>query len=210
MRLSWPETWPIGAQRPRPHAEPRRQGRRHVMQRRAAVAANFLLRALHAQPVPARRTSRTQTLHSPTRQILHGSPRFDSGAGGAAKPNCPRSQRANAGKDGGIVSARGLVCQGKLILLVVVQFQIGRDSNLGRFLGSLRTWAMRSGPVAVVPARQILLLHCAAGGLAAHRDRALGVRWLGGRGLGVGRFCVGSVGRRGGRRCRAGLGLQFR
>ena len=101
-QLPRPEPRSICAQRPRSHPESRRQRWRHVMQRRAAVAANFLLRALHAQPLPTRRTLRTQTLHRPTRQILHRSPRFDSGHHAAANPNCPRRCGRNPEKMAGL------------------------------------------------------------------------------------------------------------
>jgi hypothetical protein len=63
--------WPTAAQRTRPHPEARSQGRRYVVKRSAAIAATILRRAFHAQPVATRRTTRIQTLHGPTGQILH-------------------------------------------------------------------------------------------------------------------------------------------
>jgi hypothetical protein len=45
------------------------------VKRRAAVAANLLRRILHAEPVSARGTFRSQTLHRPAGQILHLLPR---------------------------------------------------------------------------------------------------------------------------------------
>jgi hypothetical protein len=88
--LSRPEAGPVRAQRTRPHPESWRQRRRHTVEWRPAIAANFLLGALDAQPVPARGTSGTQTLHRRTRQILHRPPRFVSGPSAAAYPKCPR------------------------------------------------------------------------------------------------------------------------
>ena len=100
------------------------------MQRRAAIAANFLLRALDAQPMPARGTSRTQTLHRRTRQILHRSPRFVSGPSAAANPKCPRRD-ARIPERMRDCERGGLVCQEKSILLVVVQFRNGKKFILG-------------------------------------------------------------------------------
>jgi len=97
------------------------------MQGRATIAANFLLRALDAQPMPARGTSRTQTLHRRTRQILHRSPRFVSRASTAAKPKCPRRD-ARIPERMRDCEREGLVCQAKSILLVVVQFRNGKSS----------------------------------------------------------------------------------
>jgi hypothetical protein len=71
LNLARASDWPTAAQRTRPHSEARRQGRRHVMKRPAAIAATILRLACHAQPVAARRTTRIQTLHRPTGQILH-------------------------------------------------------------------------------------------------------------------------------------------
>ena len=61
----------ITCQRAWPHSETRRERRRHIMERSAAIAADFLWRAQHAQPVAARGTFRGQTLHRPAGQILH-------------------------------------------------------------------------------------------------------------------------------------------
>src|SRR5277367_1668389 len=97
------------------------------MERRAAIAANFLLGALDAQPVPARGTSGTQTLHRRTRQILHRPPRFVSGPSAAANPKCPVATREFR-KGYRDCERGGLVCQGKLLLLVVVQFRNGKSS----------------------------------------------------------------------------------
>ena len=73
----------------RPHSESRRERRRHVVKRSAAIAADFLWRILHAQPVSARGTFRSQTLHRPSGQILHPVPRSpstDGWNGNAPKP----------------------------------------------------------------------------------------------------------------------------
>ena len=52
-------------------SEARPERRRHVVKRRAAVAAYILWRALHAQPVTPRGALRIQTLYRPTGKILH-------------------------------------------------------------------------------------------------------------------------------------------
>jgi hypothetical protein len=61
----------IARERPGPHPEARPERRRHVVKRRAAVAAYILWRALHAQPVTPRGALRIQTLYRPTGKILH-------------------------------------------------------------------------------------------------------------------------------------------
>jgi len=61
----------IARQRTRAHAKARRERWRHVVERGAAIAANLLRRILHAEPVAARGTFRSQTLHRPSGQILH-------------------------------------------------------------------------------------------------------------------------------------------
>jgi hypothetical protein len=103
------------------------------VQGRAAIAANFLLRALHAQPVPSRRTSRTQTLHRPTRQILHRPLRFVSGPRAAANSIAPVAAREFR-KRCRDCERGSLVCQGNSIQLVVVQFQSGSGSMWRRSL----------------------------------------------------------------------------
>jgi len=76
---------PVARQSARPHPKARRKRRRHVVKRSAAVAAALLRLALDAQPMPARRTLRIQTLNRPTRQILHQLPRKSQPGGGG---NC--------------------------------------------------------------------------------------------------------------------------
>jgi len=61
----------IARQGARAHAKTRRERRRHVVERRAAVAAHLLWRVLDAEPVAARGTLGSQTLHRPSGQILH-------------------------------------------------------------------------------------------------------------------------------------------
>ena len=68
----------IARERPRTHPEARPERRRHAVQRRAAVAADFQRRRLHPQPVTARGTFRIQALHGPAGQVLHpDSPRMN-------------------------------------------------------------------------------------------------------------------------------------
>lgn len=76
---------------PRPHSEARRERRRHVVKSRATVAAGFLCRRVHAQPVSARGAFRVQALHGPARQILHAVASQRAWAEGGAEN---RSRRA--------------------------------------------------------------------------------------------------------------------
>ncbi len=88
--------WPTAAQRTRPHPEARRKRRRYVVKRSAAIAATILRRAFHAQPVAARRTTRIQTLHGPTGQILHSFASQTHGPGDGRKSDAaeaPRQQK---------------------------------------------------------------------------------------------------------------------
>ena len=74
----------------------------------AAIAADFLWSTQHAEPMPARGTFRSQTLHRPAGQILHpyflavtaGQPKANESAGKQVEPTTPR-------QTGGIVR-RGL------------------------------------------------------------------------------------------------------
>ena len=61
----------VTTQRARTHPQARGQRRRYVVQRRAAVAANFHSGRARAQPVASRRAFRIDALHSPTGQVLH-------------------------------------------------------------------------------------------------------------------------------------------
>jgi hypothetical protein len=85
LKLARATDRPTAAQRARPHPEARRQGRRHIVKRSAAIAATILRRAFHAQPVAARRTTRIQTLHGPTGQILHSFASQTHGSGDGRK-----------------------------------------------------------------------------------------------------------------------------
>jgi hypothetical protein len=91
LNLARASDWPTARQRTRPHPEARRQGRRYVVKGSAAIAAMILRRALHAQPVAARRTTRIQTLHRPTGQILHSFASQNHGPGDGRKSECRRS-----------------------------------------------------------------------------------------------------------------------
>jgi hypothetical protein len=96
LNLARATDWPTAAQRTRPHSEARRQGRRYVVKRSAAIAATILRRACHAQPVAARRTTRIQTLHRPTGQILHSFASQTHGSGGGRESDAaeaPRQQK---------------------------------------------------------------------------------------------------------------------
>lgn len=66
--------WTVTAQRAGTHPQARRERRRNIMKRRAAVAAELPIGGAHAQPVAARRALRIDALHSPTWQILHAFP----------------------------------------------------------------------------------------------------------------------------------------
>src|SRR5579863_3380357 len=61
----------ITCHRSRARPEPRRERRRHVVQRRSAMAAMFQRRVLHSEPAAPRGTERIQTLHRATGQMLH-------------------------------------------------------------------------------------------------------------------------------------------
>jgi hypothetical protein len=98
VNLARPSDWAMARQRTRPHPEPRRKWRRHVVKRSATIAAMILRRALDAQPVATRRTIRIQTLHRPTGQILHS---FASQTHGPRRrreeqlpPRAPRTAKA--------------------------------------------------------------------------------------------------------------------
>jgi len=121
LNLARASDWPTTGQRTRPHPEARRQRRRYVVKRSAAVAAMILRRALHAQPVAARRTTRIQTLHRPTGQILHSFASQNHGPGDGRKSECRRSApTAKTPRTGGDCAPEALVSQGKSIQLVVV------------------------------------------------------------------------------------------
>jgi hypothetical protein len=107
----------IARQRSRPHAKSRRERRRHVVKRGAAIAADFLRRVLHAKPVAARGTFRSQTLHRPTGQILH--PVASQSAEFLEVENAP-SNRPDCAPE-------SLVCQAKKLLLVGVSLRSGRN-----------------------------------------------------------------------------------
>ena len=113
--------WAMARQRTRPHPEARRQWRRHVVKWSAAIAATILRRAFHAQPVAARRTTRIQTLHRPTGQILHSfasqNPRPRRRREERLPPRRPVLQKRQNWRD--CAPAR-LVSQGESIQLVVV------------------------------------------------------------------------------------------
>jgi len=99
--------WPTTRQRTRPHSEARRQRRRYVVKRSAAVAATILRRAFHAQPMAARRTIRIQTLHRPTGQILHSFASQNPRPRRRKEKRCRRSApTAKAPRTGGIVRRR--------------------------------------------------------------------------------------------------------
>jgi hypothetical protein len=96
LNLARASDGPTAAQRTRPHPEARRQGRRHIVKGSAAIAATILRRAFHAQPVAARRTTRIQTLHGPTGQILHSFASQTHGPGGgrgSEAAEAPRLQK---------------------------------------------------------------------------------------------------------------------
>jgi hypothetical protein len=65
---------PVAAERPWAQPQARPQWRRHVVQRRAAIAARIRPRGIDPQPVAASQTIRIDTLHGPTRKVLHGAP----------------------------------------------------------------------------------------------------------------------------------------
>jgi hypothetical protein len=76
---------PVAAERARTHPQARAQRRRHVVKRRATVAAEFHSGGAGAQPVTSGHAFRIDALNSPARQILHafppcGSTRNPSGA----------------------------------------------------------------------------------------------------------------------------------
>jgi len=124
LNLARASDWPTARQRTRPHPEARRQGRRYVVKGSAAIAAMILRRALHAQPVAARRTTRIQTLHRPTGQILHSfasqNPRSRRRKGERLPPKRPDLQKRQSWRD---CALGALVSQGESIQLVVVLLQ---------------------------------------------------------------------------------------
>ena len=93
LNLARATDWPTAAQRTRPHPEARRQGRRHIVKSPAAIAATILRRAFHAQPMASRRTTRIQTLHRPTGQILHSFASQTHGSGGGRKSDTAEAPR---------------------------------------------------------------------------------------------------------------------
>jgi hypothetical protein len=99
LNLARASDWPTTGQRTRPHPEARRQGRRYVVKGSAAVAAMILRRALHAQPVAARRTTRIQTLHRPTGQILHSFASQNHGPGDGRKSDAAEAPRLQNAKN---------------------------------------------------------------------------------------------------------------
>jgi hypothetical protein len=112
----------VRRQRPRPHAESRRERWRHVVERGAAIAASFLLRVLHAEPVAAGGTFGSQTLHRPAGQILHpGASQSSVGPNRGTGNKRPQNQRDCAPGD--------LVCQENSIQLVGVAFPAGVDAD---------------------------------------------------------------------------------
>jgi hypothetical protein len=74
-RLTWPARqatrWAVAAERPGTHPQARAQRRRHVVKRRAAVAAELRSGGAGTQPVAAGLTFRIDALNGPARQILH-------------------------------------------------------------------------------------------------------------------------------------------
>ena len=98
--------WAVAGQGARAHAEARGEGRRHVVKRAAAIAAMIDGSAFDAEPVAARGTFGIQTLHRPTRQILHfvclarTQPRWRKGNGIATE--APRNETKKS-ETGGIV-----------------------------------------------------------------------------------------------------------
>jgi hypothetical protein len=93
LNLARATDWPTAAQRTGSHPEARRQGRRHIVKSPAAIAATILRRAFHAQPMASRRTTRIQTLHGPTGQILHSFASQTHGSGGGRKSDTAEAPR---------------------------------------------------------------------------------------------------------------------
>jgi len=93
LNLARASDWPTTGQRTRPHPEARRQGRRHIVKSPAAIAATILRRAFHAQPMASRRTTRIQTLHGPTGQILHSFASQTHGSGGGRESDTAEAPR---------------------------------------------------------------------------------------------------------------------
>ena len=85
----------------------------------AAIAASFLRRVLHAEPVAAGGTFRGQTLDRPAGQILHRLPRSSS-VEFVEPEKRPENQRDCA--------PAGLVCQGEYPPLVVVALRLSEDA----------------------------------------------------------------------------------
>jgi hypothetical protein len=123
LNLARATNWPTAAQRTRPHPEARRQGRRHIVKSPAAIAATILRRAFHAQPVAARRTTRIQTLHGPTGQILHSFASQTHGSGGGRESDAAEAPRCKNATNWRDCAPASLVSQGKSIQLVVVLLQ---------------------------------------------------------------------------------------
>jgi hypothetical protein len=71
---AWSGRRTIAAERAGSHAKTGSQGRRYAMQRRAAITAVIFGSAIGAEPMPAGAAFRIDTLHRPSRQILHDIP----------------------------------------------------------------------------------------------------------------------------------------
>jgi len=133
----------IARQRARTHAEARRQRRRHVVQRSAAIAAMVQPGALDSEPVPARRALRIQTLHRPTGQILHFRwPRKNHSSGSGRENSAAERPVLLKRQDCGDCEPEALVSQGKCIQLVGVGFQVVKKPN-ARFGNTESRVAMR-------------------------------------------------------------------
>ena len=65
------------------------------MQRRTAVAAEFMPKSLHAQPVTPRRAIWIQTLHGPSGQVLHRSPVEIRAKSARTTPKSPCASRTS-------------------------------------------------------------------------------------------------------------------
>ena len=112
------------------------------MKRSAAIAATILRRAFHAQPVAARRTTRIQTLHRPTGQILHSFASQNHGPDDGRKSVPPKRPDFKNAKNWRDCAPGALVSQDKSIQLVVVLLQsCGKyvERNAAR-LGKVSAW----------------------------------------------------------------------
>lgn len=114
----------IARERAGPHAQPRTERRRNILERRPAIAASFLDQALHAKPMTARGTSGIQALHSPARQILHRPSSHGQSIGFAEElAAIPRIETFECEKLAEIVRPDVLVCQAESIQLVGVRLR---------------------------------------------------------------------------------------